>query len=85
MGLFSFVSLWRLLGIVIALVGLVGVLGVLGDVNPLKNFSNPLFGLTRSFLSSTASLIFWIFFVIAGLSLAGPNEGYIKYVHDWRR
>lgn len=79
----NFFSLWRFIGIIISIVGLLGVLGALGASNPFKSVSDPLFGFTRAFLSGTASLIFWVFVVITGLSLAGPEGGYIRSIHGW--
>lgn len=77
---FFLMNAWNVLGVILVLAGVVGGLGYLGEVNPISFISDPLFGLTRLFLTELASLIFWIVVVILGLSVATPRGGYIKTI-----
>jgi len=75
----------RGIGAVLIAVGVLGALGGFGEANPLAIVSTPLFNLAGYFLSPTATILLWVMFVILGLTLVGPKEGYMRTIREFRR
>lgn len=70
----------KIVGAVFIIIGVIGALGVLGDANPLAFISDPLFNLTKLFLTDVASMIFWGIIIFLGLTFLSPKGGYIKTI-----
>ncbi|MFA5405857.1 MAG: hypothetical protein WC307_00670 [Candidatus Nanoarchaeia archaeon] len=69
---------FKIAGVICLVLGVIGALGVLGTTNPLSIISDPLFNLTKLFLTDSGSFFLWVFIIVLGLTLVGPSKGFIK-------
>ncbi len=68
----------KAIGLILLLMGIVAMLSFPDWNNPISFISDPLFNLTKMFLTPFSSLIFWLFVTLLGLTLMEPKEGYLK-------